>query len=130
MKRLEGSLRTRTGSRRGLWVERLRRSASSRPKAHPCRMKRSPLGLPHPPGHGVDAPNGLFERAEVGYRCWPATRDRDSAGAVPAGGVGDAMCGIVVDFRPGQTEADAELGPRMLARVRARGPDGDGAAAV
>src|ERR1700712_5108278 len=34
------------------------------------------------------------------------------------------MCGIVADFQPGKAVADPEMGPRMLARVRARGPDG------
>src|SRR4051794_12615786 len=34
------------------------------------------------------------------------------------------MCGIVADFQPGKETADPEMGPRMLARVRARGRDG------
>src|SRR3978361_94219 len=34
------------------------------------------------------------------------------------------MCGIVADFQPDKETADSEMGPRMLARVRARGPDG------
>ncbi|HSP36869.1 MAG TPA: asparagine synthase (glutamine-hydrolyzing) [Frankiaceae bacterium] len=40
------------------------------------------------------------------------------------------MCGIVVDFQAGAAEPDPEMGPRMLARVRARGPDGSGSATV